>query len=200
MGSYARLSLCRTATADVRAAENYVQDTELGFKYGIAPAWIALYQEKDITIRGTREDEDYEVFLFTDLASARKSLEVREAALSAAIGEPWSRAVSAFKAYLSNRQATHVLLDATEYAEMFTDLSELQDHLVASIRTFEVPYFTGKKSLFSGKPKVSNAWNDLLAPMYSARDSALASSTGESDAQLAWFIFGSSSDGTQWTG
>ena len=197
MGSYTRLSLSRTATRDVRASENYVRDTELAFKYGIAPAWFALYQEKDIALRGSREDDDYEVVLFTDLTSARKNFEAREAQLSQAIGDPWDRSVSAFKAYLSNPEASHVLLDATEYAENFDDLRDLENDLVASIRTFEVPYFTGKTALFSRKPTVSKAWKDLLAPMYGARDSAQALATGATEMKLSWFIFGSPTDGSE---
>ena len=194
MGSYARLSLSRTATKDVRAPENYIQDTELAFKYGIAPAWLALYQEKDIAIRGSREDDDCEVVLFTDLTTARKNFEARETAFAQAIGEPWDRSVAAFKTYLSNPEASHVLLDATEYAEMFDDLRDLENHLVAGIRTLETPYFTGKAALFSGKPAVSKAWKDLLAPMYGARDSAQALSARSAEARLAWFIFGSPID------
>jgi len=160
--------------------------SELMFKYGIAPAWLALYQVEDLVVQ-EKDDGDgpfFEVALSTDIDSALKNLEHREPELMTALGDRWNRSASLFKKWLNNTEATHVEMYLTEYNEMFDDVENMRNGIYDYINAFGVPYYSGKRSLLSRKPKVSKEWKELLWP--------ISQFAKEPDGHLTWVIFGSS--------
>lgn len=180
MGSYALLSLSRSSSPELGESNSYVDGTELSYKYGIAPAWYALFIAEDIVTRQSDEGHP-QVFAFTDLISAKSRLTERSQKMEEAIGDRWSQGLAGFREYLESPHATHVLLDATEYCEMFSSGQELQEVMKSCIGAFDVPVLTGKRSLLSRKPIVSDPWQKMLEPVQPNDD-------------RAWAIFGSPPD------
>ncbi|MDJ0938437.1 MAG: hypothetical protein QNJ00_01605 [Woeseiaceae bacterium] len=188
MGSWSELVLSTRPFVAYGETEHYLQDTVLSYKYGIAPAWFSLFDRNELVINGDRnsEDSDFCAYLVTDISSARKRYAARRAKFAEVLGELWTRSADNFGAYLDDSRASFAILDMTEFTEMYEDFSDFTAMLDDSFRAFELPILSGKKHLFSRKPKLTPEWKGLVdvADYYAGRPGG----------DQAWTVFGAGHD------
>jgi len=178
LGSYALLSLSNSPDPVHGPSENFVEGTELTFKYGVPVGWVALFGQDDF-VSGTRYEalDDYEypeLFLASSVSQTLETLKQRESELSTALGDPWDSGLALFRRYLSNPAASDVHLDLTEYMEIAGGPDHARDSVSEWIEAVSRPYYSGKRHLFSGKRRVEGAWRrlirDLPSPEKHAQD------------------------------
>ncbi len=142
---------------------NTIGAHQLGYNYDIPPAWFTLFEATDIVITDHGDGDEPEIYLITDIHSALESLHARSAAMSVALGDRWDIPAPRFEPFLRDPAATHIVVYLTELAEL-TGIEDLRALIRTRIGAFDVPYHSGAKTLFTRKPKVSEAWQELLAP------------------------------------
>lgn len=143
---------------------NAIGAHQLGYNFDIPPAWFTLVEATDIVITERDDGDESEMYLITDIQSALRSLHARSAAMSVALGKRWDIPAPKFESFLQDPSATHIEVYLTELAESvgFSDLAAV---IKKRLGAFEVPYHSGEKALLTRRPKVSAAWEALLAPV-----------------------------------
>ncbi len=118
-------------------------------------AWVVLFNSSQI-IPG-------EFLAVSSTVEARETISERSPNLCAALGREWQDGIEQFM----NR------LNASKYVEMnlqdwFGEPTDFEEYFRLQLSTFSELLHTGKKHLFSRKPKVSKVWRENVLDLYSS--------------------------------
>lgn len=163
MGSHARLWL---STDDSVLAQNgYVEDTELLNRWVVPVGWIAFFEPEDFRIEHTEEEgEAFSIlFLSKPIDSAINVLKSRSAALSDAVGESWDQGIGPFIDFLAHPDAKFVIVDFTDLGDESYNVIEQRAAYIDAAKSFDVPVWEEKRTLFGKKTRMSAAWKQLLS-------------------------------------
>ena len=166
MGEYAHLNLSTSSVPSADSAEYLSGETEVLFKWGVGMAWLALFEPKNILVQpcypfGIDDEAFPGLYLLSDISAAVRRFDLREPNLTQLIGPPWAENVDEFRQYLDNPKATHVELDVHELLDDDRPPEVLKEYYEEILRAFDEPLYSGKKTLLTGKPKLSRGWSKI---------------------------------------